>query len=252
MNLVPSLKTFRLLLIALLAVALTGGIAFVKASPAAAAEYDAAISLQVTPMLKSQLNRDPTGTPIYVRGTGLLPFSQLTVEVTGGQREFHRMDKKLLDGSIYEYEGSYAQVVPANGNAFPRIAFPNTQADIWWHVTLHAFLQPDEFEGCPARSYGRFGDGEPMPVLFVEALIGERFFTDSLGRVTKARGDDTDNRIRCTYADSTFISSQEGFPTYKPMGGLMGILFGGVVGGAEATEATKEECTALERSEGKC
>jgi hypothetical protein len=252
MHVLPSLKTFRLLLIALLAVALTGGIAFVKASPAAAAEYDAAISLEVNAMQKSQRNQDPTGTPIYVRGTGLQPFSQLTVEVTGDQLEFHRLWKEYVDGSInYEYEGSYAQVVPANGNAVPRISFPNTQADIWWHVTLHAFLQPDEFEGCPARTYG-YGDDEPMPVLFVEALIGERFFTDSLGRVTKARGDDTDTRIRCTYADSSSFSSQEGFPTYKVQGGLMGILFGGVVGGAEATGATEEECTALAHSEGKC
>ena len=77
MHILPSLKTFRLFLIALLAVALTGGIAFFNSSPATAATPLPSVSMEVV-AAQSGLGTVALGSPVYLTGQGLRkgsPFS---------------------------------------------------------------------------------------------------------------------------------------------------------------------------------
>ena len=70
MHILPSLKTFRLFLIALLAVALTGGIAFFNSSPATAATPLPSVSMEVV-AAQSGLGTVASGSPVYLTGQGL-------------------------------------------------------------------------------------------------------------------------------------------------------------------------------------
>jgi len=243
MNVVPSLKTFRLLLIALLAVALTGGIAFIKASPAAAAG-DAAISLQVSAADPSRAGTDPSGSPIYIRGTGLLPGSTLSFTVNT-----YLLGSPLarIQGVTKYSGGSYSQEVPPNGEAFPSIAFPTTAENsgapsgLIYQMMLEAQLDPSQYGECPIV--------EPhSEVTAVRVLVDSYLHILESGRVSGSRPSYSVNDVVCSYANGHQFSSNPAALFYRvPMpGGLQGILFGGTVGGAEDT------CTAAERSEGKC
>ena len=109
MNTVPSLKTFRVFLIALLAVALTGGIAAIS-TPPASATTEPSISLTIFGA-EGGLGLPAEGTPIYLRGTGLFPGSQMTLEVSSPQCPSAR--------------GSFTQTVPDNGVLTPTVRMPN-------------------------------------------------------------------------------------------------------------------------------
>ena len=109
MNTVPSLKTFRVFLIALLAVALTGGIAAIS-TPPASATTEPSISLTIF-AAEGGLGLPAEGTPIYLRGTGLFPGSQMTLEVSSPQCPSAR--------------GSFTQTVPDNGVLTPTVRMPN-------------------------------------------------------------------------------------------------------------------------------
>ena len=236
MNIVPSLKTFRLLLIALLAVALTGGIAFIKASPAAAAG-DAAISLEVSVFHQSRIGNEPSGTPIYVRGTGLLPGSTLTLSVKA---------RGANTGEIYA-DGSYSQEVPSNGAAFPSIAFPALLKDklLFYDVKLTVHFDPSEYGGCLERYFGDL-TGVQAAIHLTAKTIGNGVF---LKEVPVPRHD-----IVCNYSHGGYeISDGSSFLSSPSKGLLQGILFGGLVGGAEeGWEKVEGFCTDMMRSEGKC
>ena len=109
MNTVPSLKAFRVFLIALLAVALTGGIAAIS-TPPASATTEPSISLTIF-AAEGGLGLPAEGTPIYLRGTGLFPGSQMTLEVSSPQCPSAR--------------GSFTQTVPDNGVLTPTVRMPN-------------------------------------------------------------------------------------------------------------------------------
>ena len=80
MHILPSLKTFRLFLIALLAVALTGGIAFFNSSPAAATVSPPSVSMEVF-AAQSGLGTFAEDSPVYLTGQGLRKGSPFTFDL---------------------------------------------------------------------------------------------------------------------------------------------------------------------------
>jgi len=240
MKIVPSLKTFRLLFIAFLAVALTGGIAVVKASPAAAltagfSPGDSAISLTVSAAHPSRFGSNPTGSPMYVRGTGLLPGSTLTLTVKA-----YGITAEGELGELFK-TGSYSQVVTPDGKAYPSISFPDTTKNGGRELIYEVRLEAEFFSGdaCEKKTARNITGAKGSITKYMGATVGGVAIPDTYVPADA-------HLVECTYTPPIYGKNAPSAQT--------GILSGGSVGGAEEKDISipVSTCTALMRSNFEC
>ncbi len=279
------IKTFRLFLIGLVAVGLTGGIAVVNAPPAVAAE-NAAISMTVA-RFNAEVNRKPRyeafflnevnvgGSPIYISGQGLVPNSEITFQLN----QIRRCDAS--DGLLEARFITVGEIkLPVNGQGvFDRsVRLPENIAERakgvegainncydtpeeskyqgFWSVSIEAQFDPSSVDAdtCAPNLSGEVPFGDNVPLVKATGRLKSAFVTGfgpanngALVSLLPLQ----DSAVTCYYDNGTTV----GFFTDPKDERLVapGGFFDQTVGaGYTEPGAAAAVCSAFQRSQGFC
>ena len=281
------IKTFRLFLIGLVAVGLTGGIAVVNAPPAVAADpapgsSNAAISMTVA-RFNAEVNRKSRygafflnevnvgGSPIYISGRGLVPNSEITFQLN----QIRRCDAS--DGLLEARFITVGEIkLPVNGQGvFDRsVRLPENIAERAkgvegainncydtpeeskyqgvWSVSIEAQFDPSSVDAdtCAPNLSGEVPFGDNVPLVKATGRLKSAFVT-GFGPANNGALVSLlplqDSAVTCYYDNGTTV----GFFTDPKDERLVapGGFFDETVGAGYTEPAV---CSAFDRSQGFC
>ena len=280
------IKTFRLFLIGLVAVGLTGGIAVVNAPPAVAAE-NAAISMTVA-RFNAEVNRKPRyeafflnevnvgGSPIYISGRGLVPNSEITFQLN----QIRRCDAS--DGLLEARFITVGEIkLPVNGQGvFDRsVRLPENIAERAkgvegainncydtpeeskyqgvWFVSFEAQFDPSSVDAdtCAPNLSGAVPFGDKVPLVKATGRLKSAFVTGFGPGLTHNGALVSllplqDSAVYCEYENGTTVGSFTDPKDERLV--APGGFFDETVGAGYTEPAAAAVCSAFDRSQGFC